>query len=576
MERTVFLQHYRLCTNHDGSPQGVGRSGAATSYKAIDTRSNQPVQLQLVPFAMIDEAKRNQFKERAETAQRLDHINIAKVIRVDVEHDYLVLVSQYLEGETADNWIVAHGPMSAHAVLRVGLQVVRAIKAAAFLNLTHRAIQPSSLAVMPDKSPDGGWPLIKVLNFGLAGIELHSDSAKGSELAPSISPQFASPEQLLNRRIDFRSELYSLGATMCFLLTGATPLPVSGMKTRLQLRRLPELRRAPKVLHKVLVHLLREDPEKRPQDPVAFEQELRETLAQLELRQAMTGKLRTALRALMSNRFAETREPSAPIFRRVVASAVVVLVGVAIGAILFAGKTRLFHRDEQAGVAIGVPNADAYATKPVGAPTQAPTAAPAAAIQSNENASVAVAAPTQASPTVSPSQAASSTSAQPATVEPQSESTEAASAVEIRKAEPVAPEPNVESSSAETSERSTSADTGGSSSRSERKSGEAASARQTSLRDAASDHPSADHEQIAPKPTIEDRDSGSSVRRTTEPETIVQPPPEQAVVAKPVAADDVSVASPSPTPQRKIYFQRPGSFIPVPKPTHTPKPPSDD
>src|SRR5438105_3828774 len=105
MERKVFLQHYRVCTNHDGSPQGTGRSGAATSFKAIDMRSNEPVVLQLVQFAIIDEAKRDQFKKRAETAQKLDHINIARVIRVGVEHDYLVLVSQYLEGETADNWI---------------------------------------------------------------------------------------------------------------------------------------------------------------------------------------------------------------------------------------------------------------------------------------------------------------------------------------------------------------------------------------------------------------------------------------------------------------------------------------
>src|SRR5207302_1384547 len=132
--------------------------------------------------------------------------------------------SEHFEGETADSWIVAHGPMPADAALRVGLQVVRAIGAAAFFNLTHRAIQPSNLMIVPGQSPDGGWPFVKLLNLGLAGLELHSDSAEAQEIAPTISPQFASPEQRANGEIDFRSERYSLGATMCFLLTGAAPL----------------------------------------------------------------------------------------------------------------------------------------------------------------------------------------------------------------------------------------------------------------------------------------------------------------------------------------------------------------
>src|SRR5437660_11748251 len=278
MEQTTYFEHYRICTDEDGSPQEVSRSGAAINYKAIDTRSNESVALQLIPISTFDKTKREQFEDRARTAQKLDHINIAKIFAVGVEHDHFGLVSEYLEGETADSWVVAHGPMPADAVLRAGLQVVRAIAAAAFFNLTHRAIEPSNLKIVPGQSPDGGWPFVKVLNFGLAGLELHSESGEARELAPSISPPFASPEQLLNREIDFRSEMYSLGATMCFLLTGAAPLAVSGMKARLRIRRLPELRRAPKVLHNLLVYLLRENPENRPQDPVALEQQMRDCL----------------------------------------------------------------------------------------------------------------------------------------------------------------------------------------------------------------------------------------------------------------------------------------------------------
>src|SRR5256884_950 len=198
MEHTTFFEHYRISRSDDESAQEVSRTGAAINYKAIDTRSHEPVQLQLIPVATIEPSKLQQLKERAQTAEKLDHINIAKTFAVGVEDDYLALVSEHFEGETADSWIVEHGPMAADAALRVGLQVVRAIGAAAFFNLTHRAIQPSNLMIAPGQSPDGGWPFVKLLNFGLASLELHSDSSEARELAPTISPQFASPEQRPN------------------------------------------------------------------------------------------------------------------------------------------------------------------------------------------------------------------------------------------------------------------------------------------------------------------------------------------------------------------------------------------
>ena len=358
MEHTTFFEHYRICDNQDGSP--VSRSGAAINYKAVDTRSHEPVLLQLIPVATVDQTEREQFEERAQTAQKLDHVNIAKVLAVGVEHEHFGLVSEYLEGETADSWIVAHGPMPADAVLRVGLQVVRAIAAATFFSLTHRAIQPSNLMIVPGQSPDGGWPFVKVLNFGLAGLESHSDSPEAREIAPSVSPQFASPEQLLNREIDFRSEMYSLGATMCFLLTGAVPLAVSEMKARLRLRRLPELRRAPRALRNLLAHMLRENPENRPQDPVAFEAEIRKCLTKVERRQAIGRRLGIPLAAVVPRKpkeDEESRTPLAQIGWGVAAFVLLILAMGAAGAFFFPDRVPFLHRGGNVGVSVGVPGA---------------------------------------------------------------------------------------------------------------------------------------------------------------------------------------------------------------------------
>src|SRR5204863_7959635 len=399
MEPTTFFEHYRICTNEDESAQEVSRTGAAINYKAIDTRSHEPVRLQLVPLATIDPEKLAQLKERAETAEKLDHVNIAKTFAVGVEHDYFALVSEHLEGETADAWVVTNGPMAADAALRVGLQVVRALGAAAYFNLSHRAIQPSNLMIVPGQSPDGGWPFVKLLNFGLAGLELHSASGEARELAPSISPQFASPEQRAKGEIDFRSEMYSLGATLCFLLTGAAPLAVSGMKARLRIQRLPELRRAPKPLHNLLVYLLRENPENRPQDPVALEKEMRDCLTKIERRQAIGRKLGIPLAAVIPRKSKQPKEPATPlaqVLRGVVAFAVFILAAAAAAEFFFPDKIPFFHRSGKVGVPIGVPDASRFASAPI----QATNTAPVAASQPTLNASPAVAATNEASPPV--------------------------------------------------------------------------------------------------------------------------------------------------------------------------------
>src|SRR5437879_7059240 len=290
MEPTTFFEHYRIGTGEAG--REVSRTGAAINYKAIDTRTHDPVRLQLIPLATIEPEKLAQLKERAETAEKLDHVNIAKTFAVGVDHDYFVIVSEYFEGETADSWIVENGPMATDAALRVGLQVVRALGATAYFNLTHRAIQPSNLMIVPGQSPDGDWPFVKLLNFGLAGLELHSDSAEASELAPTISPQFASPEQRANGEIDFRSEMYSLGATMCFLLTGAAPLAVARNESAFAdlCSGLGTSRSSGKRFN-LLVYLLRENPENRPQDPVALEKQIRDCLTKIDPRQAIGRKL---------------------------------------------------------------------------------------------------------------------------------------------------------------------------------------------------------------------------------------------------------------------------------------------
>ena len=356
MEHTTFLGHYRISTNYDGAPQELGRTGTAITYKARDSRSGESVSLKLIPITSLDPEAQAQFDEQARTAQQLHHINIVKVLDFGKEAGQFVYVSEYLEGETLNGWVDAHGPMPADAVLRVAAQVVSALSAASFHRLVYRAITPSNLLIVPGPTADGGWPLVKLMDFGSSDFKLDSHGAGASERDFSEARQFASPEQLQHGTVDFRSEIYSLGATMLFLLTGIAPQA----KMRLQ-----QLRQFPKPLRNLLAHMLRGNPDKRPQDPIALAEWIRECLLRIERRQAFARRLGIPLAATTLGKSRISSTPLAQVVGGIIVFAAVVLVTGLLAAFLLPADINPFrHRTAERqtiGVPVGVPDASPFA-----------------------------------------------------------------------------------------------------------------------------------------------------------------------------------------------------------------------
>lgn len=348
-------ENYSVCLKDDGTPREISRHGEVVTYKAIGFESGRAVSLQLIPLTSIDPTVRNRFEEQARTVQKIDHPNVAKVFDVGLRDEHIVFASEYLQGETTEVWVVGHGPMPADAVVRIGMQVVSALAAAAFHSLTHRSIQPSNILLVPGVAPDGGWPFVKLLNFGLAGLKLYSERSESSELAPSIAPQFASPEQLESGTVDFRSEIFSLGATMCFLLTGAVPLATSSGSSE---RVLPPGPSIPRSVRRLLSRMLRNNPAERPQDPVVFMEELRGCLQKVERRTAFTRRF--GISDAVENRGPDEGDEKTGVRSAVVmALAAVALVLALLAGLLLPERLRAFaHRNrsiESIGVPIGVP-----------------------------------------------------------------------------------------------------------------------------------------------------------------------------------------------------------------------------
>ena len=210
------IGHYRVV-----SALGAGAMGEV--YRAHDEKLDRDVALKVLPAGLLaDGGARSRFRKEAKALSRLSHPHIAMLLDFDSADGLDFLAMELVPGKTLAEEL-QKGPLAAKDVVRLGAQLARGMKAAHDQGVVHRDLKPSNLALTDDG-------LLKVLDFGVARLvepkaeRPGEDTATHTALGRAVgSPPYMSPEQVLGKDVDARTDLYSAGAVLYELATGRRP-----------------------------------------------------------------------------------------------------------------------------------------------------------------------------------------------------------------------------------------------------------------------------------------------------------------------------------------------------------------
>ena len=273
---------YEIDCHPDGSLYELGRGAMGVTYRATDTSLQRKVALKIIKIDIAERSAdvRERFTREARAAAALRHENIATVYQfgMRLETGQYFYAMELIEGETLDERVHRGGPLDARSTIGIAQQVTSALAAAEKHGLVHRDLKPANLMLV---SPDGKTRdatsnnrklLVKIIDFGLAKA-LHTQTDLKSLTHDRFvgTPAFASPEQFEHSALDVRSDIYSLGLTLWFALTGKTPFAGHGVEEihrAQQSNALPmeQLKAAhiPHRLRSLLVSMLAVEPAARP------------------------------------------------------------------------------------------------------------------------------------------------------------------------------------------------------------------------------------------------------------------------------------------------------------------------
>ena len=192
----------------------IGTGGMAVVYKARCNRLNRLVAIKVLKQELSqDEEFRRRFHAESQAVAMLSHPNIVSVYDVSHSNNLDYIVMELIEGITLKQYLEQKGRLNWREALHFSTQIAKALEHAHSRGIIHRDIKPHNIMILKDGS-------VKVADFGIARISSAQNTLTREALG---SVHYISPEQAKGGKVDYRSDLYSLGVVMYEMLTGRPP-----------------------------------------------------------------------------------------------------------------------------------------------------------------------------------------------------------------------------------------------------------------------------------------------------------------------------------------------------------------
>ena len=220
-----FLGKYKLLGH-------LGTGGMSSVYLADHVLMQRRVAIKVLPKGRVEESSYlARFKKEAQAAARLDHRNIVRAYDIDEDKGTHYLVMEFVDGTDLQKLVKESGPLDYELAAQYIAQAAEGLQHAHDADLVHRDIKPANLLV-------DGSGTVKILDMGLARLDdgddekasltvMHDENVLGTA-------DYLSPEQAVNSHlVDGRADIYSLGCTLYFILTGHPPFPEGTLPQRI-------------------------------------------------------------------------------------------------------------------------------------------------------------------------------------------------------------------------------------------------------------------------------------------------------------------------------------------------------
>lgn len=254
----------------------LGFGGMGAVVKATDTKLKRTVALKFLPPDIISDPKNAaELRSEAELASRIQNENVVHILSWHEVDNVPFFAMELIDGETLDQMVKRRGRLPVHEALRIVSEAAHGLEALHDSGIIHRDIKPQNIMI----SSDGR---VKLTDFGISRTTdaIAHESSKTNAIAGT--PKFMAPEQARGEAATKHSDIYSLGATLYFMLTGRSPVDASS-DIRAQIRSVREGRLVPitnilpklnRDVAKVVMRTLSLKQARRPWDMKAFREEI--------------------------------------------------------------------------------------------------------------------------------------------------------------------------------------------------------------------------------------------------------------------------------------------------------------